>query len=116
MSDNYNGSVKYLVLEPQYTQAERRRAESSEAYKEGYEQAVEKACMDANEYWWTIGTIHYKDKQRSPDLPDFEQFYDEDTDEWELSEEDEEWLEEFWDGWDDAHTKHFNKVITELKV
>lgn len=41
MSNAYSGSVRYRELSPQYTEAEGQRAESSEVYKEGYEQAVE---------------------------------------------------------------------------
>ncbi len=111
MSDNYDGSVKYRELEPQYTQAKKLRAEFSEGYKEGYEQAVEKACMDAQEYFWVSGTEHEKHyRERTPDLPEFDEVYDEDEDEWVLSEDAQEWVEEFWDGWNDAYTKHFNKM------
>lgn len=118
MSNNYGGSVRYRELEPQYTQAEMRRAEFSEGYKEGYEQAVEKACMDAQEHCW----INYTEKidrmsyqrhrrERTPDLPELDEMYDEDTGEWFLSNEDQEWVEDFWDGWNDAHTKHYNQMI-----
>ena len=53
-----------------------------------------------------------------PDLSVYDQLPDEDNeddDEWELSEEDQEWVEEFWDGWNDAHTKHFKKMIEIMK-
>ena len=114
----------YKILEPQYTQAEKRRAEYSEGYKEGYEQAVESACMDAQEHCWIdyteqVDQMSYQRhrKERSPDLQqyDFDEVYNEDEDEWVLSDDDQEWVEEFYDGWNDAHTKHYNKMIEIMK-
>ena len=111
----------YEILEPQYTQAEKRRAKYSEWYREGYEQAVKKACMDAQEHCWTayaeqVDQMNYgKRTEKSPDLPDFEEVYNEEDDEWELSSEDQQSVEDFWDGWNDAHTKHYNKMIEVMK-
>jgi hypothetical protein len=120
MSNNYDGFVRYRELEPQYTQAEKRRAEFSEGYKEGYEQAVEKACMDAQEHHWTAETekidrTSFERRERTPDFPDFEEIYDEEESEWFLSDDDREWVEDFWDGWNDAHHKHYVQMSEIMK-
>ncbi len=113
--------VKYRELEPQYTKAEKRKAESLEGYKEGYEQAVERTCMDAQEDFWTSETAkldqisYQKRTPRSPDFPEFDEVYNEEEDEWEFSEEDQEWIRNFWDGWNAAHTKHYNIMLKKME-
>ena len=106
MNDNYDG---YMKLEKHYSPKERVKASLSKAYKEGYEQAVEKARINAQNYYWTAETMYLDDESeyRELDLSSFKKI---------LAGKDAEWKKEFVSGLTDAYAKHWNLMIYNLKT
>lgn len=109
---------KYVSLEALYTQNEKSKANSSEAYKIGYEEASERACIDAQENYWQDSAeqrdqVSYgKRKYSTPRLEDLslDLVYD-DEGEYVLTKEDQEFFDDYCEGWNDSYDKHYKKMI-----
>ena len=105
-NDNYDG---YMKLEKYYSPEEQVRASFSEAYKEGYEQGVEKARINAQNCYWTTGTMYWDDayEYKELDLSSFKKI---------LDQKNIKWKKEFTSGFNDAYAKHWNLMIYKLKT